>query len=184
MLCGTALTIAGKQLNAVENFKYLGSTISNDASIDAEITTSIAKASVAFGRLIKRLWANRGILLDTKVATYKVAVITSLIYGCETWTLKARHIKLLENFHQSSLRKISRIRWVHKEANYEVLSCLNICSLQSMIVRSHLRWTGHVIHMEDCRVRKALLYGHLTTAMSRNGNHKTYLRGGQFTFTD
>ena len=166
------VTIAGKQLNAVENFKYLGSTISNDASIDAEITTRIAKASAAFGSLTKHVWARRAIHLNTKVATYKAPVITTLLYSCETWTLKARHIKLLENFHQSSLRKIARIRWFHKVTNYEVLSRLNICSVQCLLDRSRLRWTGHIIRMEDSRIPKALLYGRLATGVSRNGNHK------------
>ena len=80
--------IEGKQLNAVESFKYLGGSITNDASLDAEVTARIAKASSAFGRLTKRLWANCGIRLGTKVAVYKAAVLTSLLYGCETWTLK------------------------------------------------------------------------------------------------
>lgn len=79
-----AIEIEGKQLNAVQNFKYLGSIASNDASIEAEITTRIAKATSAFGRLVKRLWTNRGIRLDTKIAVYKAAVVTSLLYGCET----------------------------------------------------------------------------------------------------
>ena len=56
-----AITIEGKRLNAVNNFKYLGSIVSNDTSMDDEITARIAKATAAFGRLVKRLWTNRGI---------------------------------------------------------------------------------------------------------------------------
>jgi hypothetical protein len=82
-----AITIEGKLLNAVDNFKYLGSIISNDASFDAEITARIAKATAAFGRLSKRLWTNSGIRLNTKIGVYKAAVLTSLLCGCETWTL-------------------------------------------------------------------------------------------------
>ena len=81
------ITIAGKPLNAVDNFKYLGSIVSNDASLDAEITARIAKATAAFGRLTKRLWTSSGIKFNTKICVYRAAVLTSLMYGCETWTL-------------------------------------------------------------------------------------------------
>ena len=170
------VTIEGKLLNAVDNFKYLGSIISNNASMDAEITARIAKATSAFGRLIKRLWTNRGIRLDTKIAVYKAAVITSLLFGCETWTLNKRQSSRLESFHQTTLRKIARIRWFHKVTNYEVLSRCNVHSLQSMIDTARLRWTGHVVRMKNNRIPKALLYGRLETGRPQpTGNHNTYL---------
>ena len=169
------VSIEGKQLNAVKTFKYLGSTISNDASLDAEITSRIAKATAAFGRLTKRLWTNRNIRLDTKIAVYRAAVITSLLFGCETWTLKKAHFARLEKFHQTTLRRIARIRWFHKVPNYEVLSHCNIPTLQSMIESAQLRWCGHVVRMKDDRIPKALLYGRLADGTSSRGNHKTYL---------
>ena len=169
------ILIEGKQLNAVENFKYLGGIVSIDSSIDAEITARIGKATSAFGRLIKRLWTNNGIRLDTKIAVYKAAVLTSLLYGCETWTLNKKQINCLEKFHQTTLRKIARIRWFHKVTNYEVLSRCNIDSLQSMIDTARLRWTGHVVRMNNDRIPKALLYGRLATGKPKRGNHNTYL---------
>ena len=32
----------------------------------------------------------------TKYKVYKAVVLTSLLYGCETWTLYRKHIKQLE----------------------------------------------------------------------------------------
>ena len=79
------INIEGKQLKAVETFKYLGSTVSNDASLDAEITSRIARATAAFGRLTKRLWTNRNIRLNTKIAVYRA--LSSHCYTCcmEYW---------------------------------------------------------------------------------------------------
>ena len=168
------VTIDGARLNAVSIFKYLGGIISNDASIDAEITSRISRATVAFGRLTKRLWLNRNVRFSTKISVYRAAVITSLLYGCETWTLKRKHIICLEKFHQSCIRKIARIRWFHKVTNYEVLERCNIPSALSMVESSCLRWTGHVVRMDNSRIPKALLYGRLSAGTSRQGNHKTY----------
>ena len=170
-----AVFIEGKQLKAVEHFKYLGSIVSSVATLDAEITARIAKATSAFGRLSRRLWTNRDIRLDTKISVYKAAVLTSLLYGCETWTLNKKQLVRLEKFHQTSLRRIAKIRWFHKVTNYEVLSRCNISTLQSMIDSSRLRWTGHVVRMNDDRIPKALLYGRLATGRPRRGNHNTYL---------
>ena len=168
------ITIDDKPLNAVENFKYLGSIVSSNASMDAEITARIAKATSAFGRLVKRLWTNKGITLGTKIDVYRATVLTSLLYG-ETWTLSSKQIDRLEKFHLSTLRKIARIRWFHKVTNYEVLSRCKIKSLKSMLDKAKLRWLGHVIRMEDSRIPKALLYGRLAAGIPRRGNHNTYL---------
>ena len=179
-----AITIEGKLLNAVDNFKYLGSIVSNDASFDAEITARIAKATAAFGRLSKRLWTVSGIQLNTKIAVYKAAVLTSLLYGCETWTLTKKQVRRLEKFHQTTLCKIARIKWFHKVTNYEVLSRCNISSLQSMTDRAKLRWTGHVVRMKDDRIPKALLYGRLNTGIPKRGNHNTYLNSVKTTLRE
>ena len=169
-----AIFIEGKQLKAVELFKYLGSIVTSDNSADAEITARIAKATAAFGRLTKRLWNNRNIRVDTKVAVYKAAVVTSLLFGCETWTLKKAHIARLEWFHQSCLRKIARIRWFHKVTNYEVLQKCKAKSIEYMVQSAVLRWTGHVTRMSNDRIPKRLLYGRLATGRGTKGNHATY----------
>ena len=178
------ITIDDKPLNAVENFKYLGSIVSSNASMDAEITARIAKATSAFGRLVKRLWTNKGITLGTKIDVYRATVLTSLLYGCETWTLSSKQIDRLEKFHLSTLRKIARIRWFHKVTNYEVLSRCKIKSLKSMLDKAKLRWLGHVIRMEDSRIPKALLYGRLAAGVPRRGNHNTYLNSVKCTLKE
>ena len=169
-----AIFIEGKQLKAVELFKYLGSIVTSDNSADAEITARIAKATAAFGRLTKRLWNNRNIRVDTKVSVYKAAVVTSLLFGCETWTLKKAHLARLERFHQSCLRKIARIRWFHKVTNYEVLERCKARSIEYMMQSAILRWTGHVTRMSNDRIPKRLLYSRLATGKGTKGNHATY----------
>ena len=63
-----------------------GHRIFSDCSIDADITSRIAKASATSGRLSRRLWNTRDVRLSIKLALYKAAVILVLPYNCETWT--------------------------------------------------------------------------------------------------
>ena len=50
------ITVKGQQLQGMENFNYLGSTLPCSANIDAEVNNSIAKACSAFGRWKKSVW--------------------------------------------------------------------------------------------------------------------------------
>ena len=49
------ILVKGQRLQAVDNFTYLGSTLSRRINIDDEIKNRIAKASSAFGRLRKKM---------------------------------------------------------------------------------------------------------------------------------
>ena len=47
------ITVNGQRLQVVDKFTYLRSTLSRAVHIDNEVTDRIAKASVAFGRLLR-----------------------------------------------------------------------------------------------------------------------------------
>ncbi|XP_063606834.1 uncharacterized protein LOC134781262 [Penaeus indicus] len=65
------ILVDGMALNRVADFTYLGSTISDDARIDPEITKRMAKASSAFGRLRTRLWNNHHVSIRVKCKIYR-----------------------------------------------------------------------------------------------------------------
>ena len=120
----------------VEHFKYLGSTLSCDGSLDKEIATRISKASQAQGRLRNRVLNQHNIRLLTKLRVYNAVVLPSLLYGCETWTLYCRHVKKLESFHMRALRSIIGINWRDRITNREVLGCANSTSIESMLIKA------------------------------------------------
>ena len=72
------ITIDEVQLKCVDSFKYLGSTISADGSLDKEITSGIQKASQAIGRLRVKVLQQKGITLSTKLKIYRAVVLPSL----------------------------------------------------------------------------------------------------------
>ena len=114
------ITIDNNPLNVVDKFTYLGSTISQNALIDDEISARIGKASGSFGKLIKRLWSERGVRLATKINVYGAVVLPTLLYGCEAWTPYRRHIRRLDQFHVRCLRRIANIKWQDMIPNTEV----------------------------------------------------------------
>ena len=155
------ITVKGQKLQAVESFTYLGSTLSRPATIDAEINNGIAKASSAFERLKKTVWKRRGITMDTRIKVYKAVVLTSLLYGCETWTIYRRHEKLMQQFRLRCLHSILRIRWQDMVPDTEVLERAGLPSVITTMLKSQTRWAGHVSRMPDSRIPKQIFYGEL-----------------------
>nr|VZI08239.1 unnamed protein product [Spirometra erinaceieuropaei] len=103
------ISVNGNQLQVVENFPYLGSTLSHNTKIDDEVANRISKASQAFGRLRSTVWNRHGLQLSTKLKMYKAVILPTLLYGAETWTVYTRQARRLNHFHLSCLRRILRL---------------------------------------------------------------------------
>ena len=166
------ISIDETTLKNTKNFKYLGSVISADGSIDQEINARICKASQALGRLKAKVLNQHNVRLSTKIKVYNAVVLSSLLYGSETWTLYRKHVNKLEQFHQRALRCILGIRWQDRITNTEVLNRSTSQSIESLLVKAQLRWVGHVIRMEDNRMPKQLLYGELASGKRNLGRPK------------
>jgi len=165
------ITIDGQRLKAVDKFVYLGSTLSRNVVINDEVNARLPKASTAFGRLRKNVWDRRGITKETKIKVYRAVVLTTLLYGCESWTVYERHARELNHFHTTCLRKLLGINWQDKVPDTEVLERACLPSIHTILMQSQPRWAGHVVRMRDHRLPTKLFYGEL-----RQGNRSV---GGQ-----
>ena len=105
------LFIHNYKLEVVHEFVYLGSTITDNLSIDSELNKRIGKAAMPLSPLTKRVWSNNKPSDHTKVNVYKACVISTLLYGSESWTMHARQEKRLNVFHMHYLRRILEITW-------------------------------------------------------------------------
>ena len=84
-----SLFIHNYKLEVVHEFVYLGSTITDNLFIDRELNKQIGKAATTLSRLTKRVWSNNKLSDHTKVNVYKACVISTLLYGSESWTMHA-----------------------------------------------------------------------------------------------
>ncbi|XP_061920052.1 prolactin regulatory element-binding protein-like isoform X1 [Entelurus aequoreus] len=92
-------TVSGEQIPIVPSFRYLGSILSDDNTVDSEVQNRIKQAAAAFGRLRRRVFQNKNLHLHTKVSVHQAIFLTTLLYSCEAWVTYSRHIKALEQFH-------------------------------------------------------------------------------------
>nr|VZI34508.1 unnamed protein product [Spirometra erinaceieuropaei] len=163
------ISVNGTQLQVVENFPYLGSTLSRNTKIDDEVANRISKASQAFGRLQSTVWNRHGLQLSTKLKMYKAVILPTLLYGAETWTVYAEQARRLNHFYLSCLRRILRLKWQDRIPATDVLERTRILSIYAILRQIQLRWSGHLVRMDDERLPKRLFYGDVATGSRRQG---------------
>jgi hypothetical protein len=149
-----SIIINNYKLEVVSEFTYLGSTITNNLSLDAELNKRIGKASTTLSRLSQRVWNNSKLTLNTKISVYRACVLSTLLYASETWTLYASQEKRLSAFHMRCLRRILGITWSDRVTNNEVLQQAKIPSMVTLLRQRRIRWLGHVHRMDDGRIPK------------------------------
>ena len=132
------ITVKGQWLQVVDKYTYLGSTLSRVLHIDDEVNARIAKASAAFGQLRWSIWDQSGIRLDTKLEVYRSVVLPTLLYACETWTVYRWHVKRLNHFHTSCLRKLLKIKWQDRIPDTEVLKRAGMQSVHTLLKLAQL----------------------------------------------
>ena len=125
--------------------------------LDCEISAHIQKTVKSLGDLTDRVWSQHSISPNTKIMVCMAFVIRSLLYCCETWTTYAHHIRTLERFHQKCLR-IShfalKIKWQALVLDTVVLGLAAVPSIESLILLDLLRWSGHLVRLDDSRIQK------------------------------
>nr|VZI01897.1 unnamed protein product [Spirometra erinaceieuropaei] len=163
------LSVNGIQLQVVENSPYLGSTLSRSTEIDDEIAHRIPKASQAFGCLQSTVWNRHGPQLSTKLKMYKAVILKTLLYGGETWTVYTKQARRLNYIHLSCLRRILRLSWQDRIPDTDVLERMGILSIYTMMRQMRLRWSGHLVRMDDVRLPKRLFYGDVVGGSRRHG---------------
>ena len=120
-------------------------------------------------KLSDRVFKNKDLTYRTKLMVYNAIVVSTLLYGCETWTLYRRDLKKLEQFHQKKLRSILKISWEDYITNNDVLERAGALSMEATIVKHRLRWSGHVARMEESRLPRRILFGELNTGNRPRG---------------
>ena len=88
------------------------------------------------------------------------------------WTPYRRHVKLLDQFHQRCLRRILKFKSYNRVSNVNVLLQAKMPSIDALLTQSQLRWSGHLVRMQDNRLPKRLFYSELSEGHSSRGRPK------------
>ena len=79
----------GQTLEEVDQFKYLGSTQTEDVTSVKEVNIRLAQEHAAMTLRPAILWKNKAISFTTNIILYRSLVRSLLLYGCESWAMTA-----------------------------------------------------------------------------------------------
>eukprot|EP00978_Attheya_sp_CCMP212_P004158 scaffold9027_cov61-Attheya_sp.AAC.6 len=143
-----------------KQFKYLGSTISHNLHDTADIDARILQANMAMGALRKYFHCKQ-VSLHAKRLIYLAIPINLCLWGAESWALSESDMRKLKVFHTRSVRSILRISINEVQEkrirNTEILSRINLPTMDKLIAKRQLRWIGKVARMEEDRLPLKML---------------------------
>ena len=104
------MKIDNSSIERLEEFKYLGTTLTNQNSIQEEIKSRLKLGNGSYYS-VQNLLSSRLLSKNLKIKMYRT-IILPVLYGCETWSLTLREECKLRVFENRVLR---RIFWPKRE---------------------------------------------------------------------
>ena len=139
---GDISKLGGTSLKLVDKFTYLGSSVS---STEKDIDTRITKAWTAIDRL-SIIW--RSDLTDKmKCSFFQAAVMSILLYGCTTWTLKKPLKKKLDSDYTRMMRAILNKSWWQHPTRNQLYG--HLAPITKTIQTRQTRHAGHCWRSRD-----------------------------------
>jgi len=133
----------------VEHLKYLGTTLTNQNSIQEEIKRGLKSGNACY-HLVLNLLSSSLLFKNIKIKIYGTIILPVVLYGCETWWLTMRGECRLGVSENSVLRTIfgpkrDAVKWECRRLHTEELNDLYFSPIiiQAIKLRRTI-WVGHV----------------------------------------
>ena len=96
-------------IESVEDFKYLGTTLTNQNSIQEEIKCRLKLGNACYYS-VQNLLSSSLLSKNLKIKIYRTIILPVVLYGCETWSLTLREERRLRVFQNRVLRRVLGLR--------------------------------------------------------------------------
>ena len=100
-----SMRIDNRSFERVEEFKYLGTTLTYQNSIQEEIKSRL-KSGNGCCYSVQNLLSSSLLSKNLKIEIYRTIILPVVLYGCETWLFTLREERRLRVFENRVLRRI------------------------------------------------------------------------------
>ena len=143
------------------------------------MVTAAMKLKLLLGRKVMTnldcIFKSRDITLPTKVRLVKAMVFPVLMYGCESWTVKAER-RRIDAFELWCWRRLLRVPWTARRSNQSLQKISPGISLEGMMLRLKLQYFGHLMQRVDS-LEKTLMLGGIGGRRRRGRQRMRWLDG-------
>ena len=168
-------TIRQDTIEEVQDFAYLGSTVSTEGGTEQDIRIRMGKAAGVFNTL-RPIWRLTKLSLNTKLRIYNSNVKSVLLYGCGTWRVLKASVAKIQVFVNRCLRQILGVRWYDRLTNEELWRSTSQEPIEQQIKRRKWRWLGHTLRKPADNVTRRGLRWTPTPRKRKRGRPKTIWR--------
>ena len=99
------MRIDNSTFERVEEFKYLGTTLTNQNSIAEEIKNILRSGNACY-HSVQNLLSSRLLSKNLNIKIHRIIILSLVLYGCETWSLTMWEERKLRVFENMVLRRI------------------------------------------------------------------------------
>jgi len=135
----------------VEEFKCLGTTLTNQNSVAEEIKSRLRLGNACY-RSVQNLLSSKLLSKNLRIKICRTIILPVVLSGCETWSLTLREERKLKVFENMMLRIFGPRRdevtgeW-RRLYNGELNDLYSSPNIVWVIKSRRMRWAGHVVRM-------------------------------------
>jgi hypothetical protein len=148
------------QIDQVKSFRYLGTIVNGNNTLEEEIRERIVKENKAFCAN-RNLFKRNLVCRKSKLKLYWSIIRPTVIYGCEAWVLEGSIIHRFEVFERKIPRKIfgptkeNNGNWRIK-TNKELDELMKHRNIINCVKAQRLSWFGHTNRMPETSIVKKI----------------------------
>jgi len=148
----------------VEEFKYLGTTLTNQNSIQEEIKGRLKLGNACYYS-VQNLLSSSLLSKNLKIKIFRTIILPVVLYVCETWSLTLREGRILRVFENRVLRREFRpkrdevTREWRKLHNEDLSDLYSLPNIVRVVKSRRMRWPGRVERMGEGRGVYRVLVG-------------------------
>lgn len=144
-------------LERVTTYEYLGSVMTEDGKIEAEITNRANKSTKIYYTMNKTILGHKNIDIDVKMKIHNAITVPTITYAAENWTIGKKDEAKINAIEMKHLRRIAgKTKW-DRIKNEDIRKITKQEPIMERINKKQLNWYGHIVRMKPDRIARKLM---------------------------
>jgi len=155
----TKIVIDYKIIEQLNLLNYVGDTISYEGDLD--INNKLNNFLKITG-ILNNLFRPQEILKKTRIKLYNTLALPVLLYGSETWTIKASDVRRITAAAMKYMRRTAGYTWTDYKTNAKIAKEFKITPILDKLLECKRSWIQHVNRMPRDRLSGVMKHYSLT----------------------